>query len=117
MVANGVSRGKVHDGMPVRDCTYQQDTDEDAEGDKMEEVDEGNGENAGEGNGQSTRRSDCLAGNAPEEAPAVRGGRRGMEREDRGGRHNARERQNLQKREWRGGGRVQRLSPPETESD
>ena len=34
MVANGGSHGKVHDGTPGRDCTYQQDTDEDAEGEE-----------------------------------------------------------------------------------
>lgn len=41
LVANGGSRGKVHDGTPGRDCTYQQDTDEDAEGEEMEAEDEG----------------------------------------------------------------------------
>ena len=64
--------GKMHDGTPGRDGTYQQEVDEDGEEEEMEEEETGNGEGA-DGD-MSTR------------VQAARGNRLGMEREDVGGR-------------------------------
>ena len=84
--------GKLHDATPTRDANHGQDAEEEEE-EEMEEEETGNGENT-EAGGMSTR------------AQTNRGGRRGIPREDQGGRPGANARQNPnmdREREWRGG--------------
>ena len=90
--------GKLHDGTPGRDGTYQQEVDGDGEEEEMEVEETGNGEGAD--GGMSTR------------AKAARGNRRGMEREDVRGRRDASARQNSnadRERKWRGGGHLEQF--------
>ena len=90
--------GKLHDGTPGLDGTYQQEVDGDGEEEEMEVEETGNGKGAD--GGMSTR------------AKAARGNRRGMEREDVGGRRDASARQNSnadRERKWRGGGHFEQF--------
>jgi hypothetical protein len=84
--------GKLHDVTPTRDGNHGQEAEEEGEEEEMEDEETGNGENA-EADGMYTRAQTSL------------GGRRGIAREDQGGRPGASARQNPnmdREREWRG---------------